>query len=554
MRPLFALSGLLAVGLACTGVIPPPGAEGHEASADGDLASDDASPRGTRAACTPGVAPLRRLTRFEYDNALRDLLGDDLRPAEVAFPAEVGGNGFGNDAHTQDSSQLLVGQYFEVARAAARRATADAARVLKLTGCAPGAAEADCARGFIARFGLRAYRRPLEVAETERLLALWMAERQDGDAASATAAVLATMLQAPPFLYRLEAARPGDRLSPYEMATRLSFLLWGSVPDEDLLRSAGEGHLSEPADVEAQARRMLEGDGAWRARVVTDHFHRMRWKLAGLEAASRDPKLQPGWRPGLGPRLAEEARRFAEHVVWDGEGDLQALLVAPYTFVDAELAAFYGVTPPSPGVTWNKIDLDPARRAGFATQAGVLTLLTPGAHTNPIKRGMFVREQVLCGAPPPPPASLMIELPEPDPALSTRDSFAQHSSDPACSACHVLIDPIGFAFETYDGVGLWRDTEHDKPIVTRGKLEGTDVDGEFESATDLMRRLAGSGDARECYLRSWFQFGFGRGETSADACTIESLGNRFAESNGNVRELLIALTQTTTFLTKGSAP
>jgi hypothetical protein len=500
-------------------------------------------------------APIRRLSRFEYNNTVRDLLGDTTRPAD-AFPAEVGSTDFNNDAQALDFSRLLMEQYFAAAQSLATRAGADAKGFAAILGCDPAAAgETACATTFVQGFGLRAYRRPLDAGERDRLLAVYRGARVDGDFRTAITAVLRTMLQAPQFLYRAEAGLPVSgsatlrKLDHYEIASRLSYLLWGSMPDGTLFTAAQAGKLGTKAEILAQARRMLADP---RAHDVAATFHGLAFKTAGIANVSKDRTVYPKWTSGLNLLLAEETRRFLDDATWGG-GDLASMLTSPSSFMNADVARFYGVTGPK-SATFEKVTLDPARAAGFLTQAGVMALLTPGTETNPVRRGQFVRADLLCAPPPSPPPTLVVVPPKPQPGQTTRESFAAHSQDPACAGCHQLMDPLGFAFETFDGVGLLRTTDHGKPIDTRGELTGTDVPGAFDGAVDLMKRLARSADVRRCYVAHWYSFGYGRGITDRDACALAALDTAFVQAGGKVPELVAALTQIDAFMYKEAAP
>jgi hypothetical protein len=443
-------------------------------------------------------------------------------------------------------------QYYAAASKLAGGAVADA-KVLPslLGGCDPVKSGASvCAAAFIDGVGQRAYRRPLDAAEKDRLMGVFTATSAGADFKTGVTAVLRTMLQAPQFLYRVEmgtpvAGSPGIRkVDQYEMASRLSYLLWSSMPDAELFAAAKAGKLGTRDEVLAQARRMLADR---RTRDVAAFFHRIQFKLVGMEALAKDATVFPAYKPGTGALLAQEAARFLDYVVWDGEGDLGAILTAPYTFMNADLAKFYGVTGPKTAA-FEKVDVDGTQRAGLITQAGLMALLTPGSHTNPVRRGYYVRERLFCTPPPAPPASLMVKPPTVDKNASTRESFANHSQDPACSGCHVLLDPIGFALEKYDGAGLWRTTENGKTIDARGDLVGTDVAGAFDGPVELARKLAASGQVRECYVGQWFQFAQGRAGSPDDACTVANLAAAFGKPGAKIKDLLLGLTQTDAFL------
>jgi hypothetical protein len=240
-----------------------------------------------------------------------------------------------------------------------------------------------------------------------------------------------------------------------------------------------------------------------------------------------------------------------DYVIWDGPGDLKTLLTAPYSFMNDELARYYGVAarPNAPkGAAFERIELDPTRAAGRLTQAGLLASLTPGTQTNPVLRGLFVRKNLLCSPPPPPPPALMVQEPSPDATLSTRERFKAHSEDATCYACHQMLDPVGFTFEHYDPVGRWRDTDNEKPIDSSGELIGTDAAGPVADAIGLAAKLATSQDVQKCLVGQWLTYSYGRAETAEDACTREALESAFAQSGGRIKDLLIALTQTNAFL------
>jgi hypothetical protein len=210
------------------------------------------------------------------------------------------------------------------------------------------------------------------------------------------------------------------------------------------------------------------------------------------------------------------------------------------------LATFYGV----PGVTgdaFQKVTLDPSRRAGLLTQASVLALTTPGSRTDPVVRGKWLYTKLLCGGIGDPPPDVP-KLPEPVPGQSVRDRLAMHRSVEPCKSCHKLMDPIGFGFEHFDGVGLWRDQDNGLPVDDSGELIMSDVAGPFNGLVELGQKLAQSNDVRNCFVGRWLTYAYGRGENGQDACTRTTLQDAFAQSKGNIQALLLALTQTDAFL------
>ena len=287
-----------------------------------------------------------------------------------------------------------------------------------------------------------------------------------------------------------------------------------------------------------------------RAREVVSYVNDMLFGLSGVERIAKNPQQFPEFTRAIPSLLKQESQRFLDYVIWEGAGDLGTILTAKFSFMNAELARYYGVDgrPDAPtGTAFERIDLDPARTAGLLTQGGLMATLTPGTQTNPVLRGLFVRKKLLCAPPPPPPPALMVKEPEPDPSLTTRERFKAHASDP-CYVCHKMLDPIGFTFEHYDPIGRWRDTDNGKPVDTTGQIVGTDVAGPVNDAVELAGRLAQSRDVEKCMVGQWMTFSYGRSETTEDACNRAALERAFAESGGRIQDLLVAITQTDAFL------
>ena len=500
------------------------------------------------------ATPVRRLTREEYRRTLADLLGDDTGAADT-LPPEERGNGFGNDASFQSVSLLLAESYARVAEEVVERATRDAERSAALLGCDTAVlGEGVCIERFIAQFGARAYRRPLAPEERTRLAEVFAEVRAEDGFESAFRAVLEVMLQSPAFLYRLELSEPEPetglaRLNGHELATRLSYLLWGTLPDAELLRAAGTRELETPAQLRAQAERLLE---AAPARALVQRFHGVLFGLEGLGNLQRSPLEFPGLPDGLGGLLREETQRFVEHVIFEGAGDLRTLLTSNETFLNRELAQFYGV----PGVSGSEfvaVQMAPEQRAGLLTHASVMNAHTPGIDSHPVLRGLLVRRVLLCDPPPDPPDGINLSVPV-LPGASTRQRFEQHRADALCAGCHQYMDPIGFGFEHYDAVGRWRELDDGLPVDASGEVVGTDVAGPFVGARELVERLASSDDVADCYVSHWFAYGYGRRATPEDMCSREQLQAAFRAGDQSVRDLVLALTETDAFRYRRGEP
>jgi hypothetical protein len=530
---------------------PPPGARGVEsgrAHAAGPTLAAVA-----RAEVVAAPAPLRRLTNEEYNNTVRDLLGDTGRPADAFAPDEAVG-GFENNT-VSPVTQALVERYMDAAESLAARA---AVRLDKLAPCAAKELPEACAREFIEAFGRRAYRRPLDEGERGAMLALYADKEKRSDHARALQLVIAAMLQSPNFLYRLEPADGALKtraLTGYEVATRLSYFIWASAPDAALLDAAAAGKLTAPDDVRRAARRLLAD-----ARAVDGirSFHRQWLDLRELDTKSKDPVLYPAFTPELKRAIVEETLRFSANAVLQGGDTVATLLTSNRTFVNAPLAKLYGVAPPA-GEGFALVDLPPRERSGLLTQASVMAVLASVEEASPILRGKFVREKLLCETIAPPPPNVDITPPRFDPKRTKKERFARHRTDPSCSYCHEMMDPTGFGFEHYDAVGAWRTVDEAFPVDAVGMLSGTDdADGPFDGAIELGARLSASKQVRRCIATQWFRSAVGRGERDEDTPSLDAAYQAFAGAGFDVRELIVAIATTDAFrhagFDQGSTP
>lgn len=552
--------GLSFVALAaCTGSVEqkPTGNSGGSAAGGASATGGGPGPGpGPGDACEvfgPVTAPLRRLTRFEYNNTVRDLAGFGDSPASL-FPAEDVGSGFGTDASKQSVSSVLVEKYFQTARAMAGALT-EAGRVGKLAPCAaaPGADEAGCARAVIESFVPKAFRRPLEPGEADGLVQLFQAVRTGGSSfSSSLAAVLEAVFQAPEFLYRPELGKAvagrTDVKQPtdHEMATRLSYLFYGSMPDPPLLAAAAAGQLSTAPAVRAQAERMLADP---KARDVVRFFFDSLLPIQALGSLTRTPGYG-GFTQEIGHLMRQETQTFLQDQVFNG-GTWPGALAAPHTFVNQQLAEYYGI-PGVSGPDFQKVTLDGVKRGGLLTQGGILSGPIHSDPNNPVVRGVFVLTKLMCSNISTPPATLGTITP-PDPALggTARDRYTAHSNDARCFGCHNLIDPIGFALENFTSVGQWQDAENGLPInvsVTSPQL------GTFNGAVELGRKLSESVEAQSCFAANWANFAYGRATEEQQACTMQQLQNAFQTSGYSIKELLVSLAQTDTFLYLPAVP
>jgi hypothetical protein len=494
-----------------------------------DLAAADAEP--LSACATPLSAPLRRLTRTQYLRTVRELTGLTVT---TELPGEAQLDGFEDRADQLTIDDLRVSTWHKAADEVVGQLLPG---VATLVAC-PGAIDAACARAFIESFGRRAYRRPLEPAEVDAHLALFTRVRDLGDASDGIGAVLRVMLQSPHFLYRLQLGGRADdgRLgpTPWEVAARLSYLLWGNMPDAALFMAAQAGELSTPAQVTAQARRMLLDQ---RARQGANDFFRQWLGLDGVLEAHKDLTVVPDWDSAVAPALREEGFRFTQRVLFDADGRFGSLFTATEATVNGRLARLYGLT--ANGDDWQQVALAGQPRLGLLTQGWFLAHRARGADSSPTMRGNFVRGRLLCQLVPPEPPDVPPPGPVPPPTSTTRERYRAHADNPSCAACHTLMDPLGFPFEAYDGLAVFRRTENGKPIDTSGLVTGTDVDGPVIDAMALSRRLAGSDQARACFAGRWYEQAVGHERSQADACRAGELERAFRTSDGNMRQLMV---------------
>ena len=499
--------------------------------------------------------PIRRLTRFEYNNTVRDLLGDTTQPANV-LPPEEEVAGFSNQAAALTTSDLLIEQYMKVAEDVGARAVQNVDALIP--DCSPELDGADsCATQFIDDFGMRAFRRPLTLSEANRYRSLFDSAVNDPDLGrfeDGIQMVIEAVLQSPSFLYRAELGEEtpieGDIVpfTSWEMATKLSYMLWNTMPDDELFAAAAADALRTKEQIEDQARRMVDDE---KARDLIRNFHTQWLQLGHLDSVTKDTSVYPDFRSSLRALWKEEIERLIEYVILEGDGSLDTLLTANFSFMNEELAAFYGddVLNTVSGNEFQRVQLDPERRAGLLSTAGLMATHANLNQSSPVFRGKFVREQLMCDTLPLPPNDLVIEPPDLDPNKTTKEQFEEIGANPSCAGCHSLMNPIGFIFEHYDGVGQWRDEQNGKPIDAVGDVVLTDdIDGTYDGAVELAEALAESEQVRECVASQWFRFGYNRTVTPEDRCSMDQLVETFAASGYDIKELLVGLTQTNAFL------
>ena len=495
----------------------------------------------------PGRRLLRRLSHQEYQNTIKDLIGVEI-DAGAALVADAVEEGFDNHPERLDVSPLLIDQYRELAEQLGETAPLDA-----LLPCEIAEGDVRCAHRFITSFGARAYRRPLTHSEVEQYLQLYRLVVSQECFEQGVRWVIIAMLQSPHFLYRSELGwRPegsdGDfQLTPYELASELSYLIWQTMPDEELFDAAASGVLLTPVGRRAQLERLLNDPRS--ARAAQRFF--FKWlQLDRLMQVVRDSEIYAALYFEIREAMLRESELFLEEL-WQSDETLSALFLSTHSWVNEDLAEYYGVSTGEPHPTvhgFYRAQVTPSRPAGLLTHGSFLTTHAAPTSSSPIHRGVIVRERILCDHLDPPPDGLDIMPPSFDPNQSTRERFAAHTEDELCASCHRLIDPIGFGFESYDGIGRYRETEGGLPVDSSGALTRAEGGAQpFNGVGELASLLAQDEQVSACYARQWLRFGVGESEGLEARCYADWLSERFMTDGYKLRSVISALTQTPHF-------
>jgi len=535
----FACAVIFALG--CTGKIGGQSGGGASSGTGGTGPADPAA---------AGLLPLRRLTSREYLNTARDLLGDStLGVADVPGESDdLSNNAFPfrqpNVIGTLDAGNLQA--------AAEALATNLASKLSTVLPCTPAnaAAEAGCANQFITTFGPKIYRRPLGATEVSHLAALYQTARTTLalDFNGAIDLLIEAMLQAPGFVYHWEmdpgaAIKDGSvvQLGNYQIANRLSYFLWGTMPDATLFAAAAAGQLSTADGVETQAQRMLADPKA--QDMIADFID--DWlDVNVISSRPKDPTIYSMWNQDLASAMETEFRSYGSSTVL-GTGLFSDLLTGTKSSVNQALATIYGLGGVT-GTTPQPVTFDPSQRGGLLTLAGFLTVTGATDGSSPVRRGHAVLTRLLCDTLPNPPA----DVPPPQPptaGLTTRQRFLQHDQNSCTGGCHSAMDPIGFGFEHYDGLGQYRTTDQNLPVDASGSIV---LDGQtqtFSDALGLATMLATSPQVQACFATQWMRYALNRWDSTADLASIQGATDAFQTAGLNMRDLIAAVATSRTF-------
>lgn len=401
------------------------------------------------------------------------------------------------------------------------------------------------AEKVIAAFARKAYRRPVSTDEVKRLMKLYELAESKGDGfEKALKLPLKAVLVSPHFLFRIEddpknpdAVRP---LTDHELASRLSYFLWSTMPDAELNTIADKGELRKPGVLKSQVERMLKDA---KSTALVENFAGQWLQLRNLRTLSPDVATFKGWDEGLRKAMIRESELFFEHVV-KTDKPVTHFLDADYTFLNERLAKHYGV-PNIKGPEFKLVKLTDGRRGGIVTQASVLTVTSNPTRTSPVKRGKWILENVL-GTPPPPPAPDVPELPATGQLKGTlRQQMEQHRANPSCANCHAKLDPLGFGLENFDGIGGWRDQDNKLPIDSTGVLP----DGaKFSGPAELRKVLLGKSDQfRRCLAEKLLTYALGRGVEYYDKCALDEITAKLKSGNDKFSALVLAIVENDAF-------
>jgi hypothetical protein len=558
------LALLLGIAAGCTGVIGYPHGDGQGGPTTGATRSGSVTSSGSGGgsgtggggsgtgggpvAREPGRVTMRRLNQNEYDNTVHDLLGTNQKPARV-FLSDSQANGFDNNGDLLSLSPVRMDQYRQAAEALADEALKPPLRA-KILSCDPATGDA-CLTTFVTSFGERAYRRPLTPDEVAGYLGLAAKARTLGATPEQVAnTLLQAVLVSPHFLFRVEldpdpTSLTPHPLAPYELASRLSYMVYASMPDDGLFASAKSGRLTDPAELEAQLTRMLADPKGRFAETFAEQWLGVR----SVETLQPDAMLFPTYNAQLGQSMKQEVDLFFAEFV---QNDLSAadLLTASFTYVDDRLAQHYGMA--SVGPVMKRVDVTSMpQRGGLLTMGALLTATSRGNRTSPVARGRWTLSQLLCDEPPPPPPDVKLPTEDVITATSSRAFLAEHRKNATCAACHDMMDPVGLALENYNAVGAWRTTDHGDVIDASGHMpDGT----QFNGPRELSRVVARDPRFLPCLTGGLLTYSLGRGvRPVADKPYLDELSRANSGAIG-LRELLSRIVASEPFRQRRGEP
>jgi hypothetical protein len=531
---------------------------GCEATPEQNDGADDADSSGAQvsgATISPDKllpARSRRLSNREFDITVKQVLGIDSTYG-ASFTPDTRQAGFTrNDAQRVDP--VFIQQLGDAAQKLAESARG---RIQQLAPCQQANGSEQCARQFIGTFARRAYRRPPTQKETDALFNVYRAGSEGATYADGIQGVIQAALQAPGFIYLTEmgdgARGASITLTQWEIASQLSYLLTGGPPDDQLMQAAQSNQLSSADTRQQQARRLLQSQAAGTqiARMVQEWL-----AIDRISETAKDSNVYPQFA-GLRDAMKREADEFTTEVMWKSNGSVKDLLSADWTIADDGLARMY-LNNQQPTRNGNRVSLANVRRRGILNQGAFLAVHAHATESAPILRGVAVLRRLTCvDIPSPTTLNINVVPPIPDPQKTTRERFAIHSKDPACANCHKTIDPLGFSFESLDGMGRHRTTENNRPVDSNVTMTGLGLDGTYPDSAALALKLAQSPAVQQCFARHLFRFAAARSDSaavSAEDAFMTTATALPASAQGKFADVLLSFVTSGAFVQRGVTP
>jgi len=496
---------------------------------------------------------LARLSTLQWANTVRDLLKianpGDLDNALTKDPVVR----FDNEADSLFVGQELHDDLQSEAERLAALVVADPAALAKLVPASAPTDAAGKAKVFLQDFGRRAYRRPLTTVELADYTALFNQGPSLvpglGAFQAGVRVTLEAFLQAPQFLYRTSIGAPAvngrARLTDYEIAANLSYALTNAPPDVTLADAADKGSLSAVAAIEAQARRLLPTPSG---KSAIDRFYFQYFGLGQYDTLQKEAKFTDF--ANVGPQLREEATQLLRFL-FDQKLGLRDIFTTPVAFVNAPVAKLYGLSGTFEANAWKQVALDPAQRPGLLTRLGFVSYFGYQDRPNTIKRGASINNRILCAEMHPPEDLVIPPFPEPDPAKTNREQVTELTKSAACAGCHTsFINPAGFAFENFDGLGRYRTTDQGKPIDASGSYNFEEGPAQFSNVAEFSKALSTSSQAHACYTKRWAANLYARMPRREDENAAAQLAAKSIKENISSMDVVVSLITNEAFVTR----
>ena len=494
-----------------------------------------------------GVPSLRRLTQTQFYNSIKSVFGEEIVVPKLAEPDLSIGGLLSVGASTTTVTPRGVESLETVAYQLADQVVANEAIRSRVITCEPtGLGDESCMRQVIEGLGPKLWRRVLNDEELSQLTSLGLQSAGTlEDFNEGLTFPIAALIQSPNFMYRIELGNDGS-FDAQELATRLSYFLWNTTPDAELLEAAAKGELSTREGLFAQASRLLDSS---KARDGMRNFFSEQLKLYELDHFQKDPQIFEHFTSSLGDDAAEETLKLLEYIVFDEDSDYRDIMTTSKTFINRQLAALYDVPSPS-AEEFSYVDLeDYSPRVGLLGHASILGLNSHAVSSSPTLRGKAVRNILLCQLIPAPPVNVDTSIPEPSGTTNTmRERVAEHLTDPSCAGCHRLTDPIGLGLENFDGVGRWRDYDNGEIIDPSGDLDGA----EFVTPYELGQAIRSHRQFVPCIVRTLNRYATGRVETPQERVWLETLVERFEGHKYRFRALALEIVMSPFFMKAGT--